>query len=167
MRPGGGRASRDVDLSLDLDGDVEGKLGEADRAPAMAADVGAEELEDDVGEPVDDARLHVEAGRRVDHSEYARPCGDSIEIAERALQAAEDGERREASRSVALLDGQLAPELAQRLGEGSVRVLGSVAGDERTVADEAHELKREQDSGRRFHGRWKGEAQSPQSLLNV
>ena len=33
--------------------------------------------------------------------------------------------------------------------------------------DEAHELKREQDSGRRFHGRWKGEAQSPQSLLNV
>ena len=59
----------------------------------MRADIGAVELEDQVGEAVDDERLAVEARCGVDHAEDPAPARDAIEIADGPLQAAEDRER--------------------------------------------------------------------------
>jgi hypothetical protein len=53
---------------------------------------GSPQLEDQVRESVDHARLPVEPRRRVHHAEHANPIRDAIEVAERTLEAAEDRE---------------------------------------------------------------------------
>ena len=58
----------------------------------MAADIGTEHREDQVGEAVDHGWMTVEIRRAVHHAEDAHPPGDTIEVAELALQAAEDRE---------------------------------------------------------------------------
>ena len=58
----------------------------------------------------------------------------AVEIAERAAQAAEDGEPGQARRGVGLVRAHLAPDLAERTGERTVGVQRAVAGDERSAA---------------------------------
>ena len=49
-----------LDLALDLDGNVERKLGESDGTACMRSYLGPEHAQDKVREPVDDCRLAVE-----------------------------------------------------------------------------------------------------------
>jgi hypothetical protein len=72
------KRSDDLNLALHLDCCIEGKLGHSDSAASMTADGRPEELEDEVGESVDDASLLAEPGGGVDHSEHARPGDDAI-----------------------------------------------------------------------------------------
>ena len=95
-----------------------------------------------------------------------RPAGNSVEVAERAMQASKDGKTREAGGDVALLDVEFAPELAQRSRKRSVGILRSVTGDERPSANDADELKRQQDSGRRLCQRRKQQAEGANSILD-
>jgi len=74
------RSAADLDLRLDLDRNVERQLEQADRAARMRADVGAEELEQQLGTAVDHRRLAIEARRRVHHPEHARPGDDAIQV---------------------------------------------------------------------------------------
>ncbi len=115
----------------------------------MGAALGPEQLENQIRKAVHDARLLIEARRRVDHAEDARPRAYSVEIAELALDAAEHRERRETCRAITLLDGQVAPDLAERRRQRAVGVQRAVAGDVRMVPKHAHEAKRKQDAGRR------------------
>src|SRR6185503_15711989 len=95
-----------VDLydGFDLDRQIEWQLRHPDRAARVGAPVRPEQLEDQIGEAVDHERLLVESGCRVDHAEHARPGADSIEIAELALEVAEDRESHKSRRLVTLLD---------------------------------------------------------------
>jgi len=102
---------------LDLNRNIKWKLREADRAAAVRAGFRSEEFEDEIGETVDDARLAVESGGRVDHSENAAPCGDAVKITNRAFEAAQDRQGGEASRSVALFEADLSSDFPQRFGE--------------------------------------------------
>src|SRR5262245_46944953 len=81
-----------LDLGLDLHRDVEWQLGHADGTARMRACLRPPQLENQVGEAIDHRRLPVETGRRVDHAEHAMPLAHPIEVAERALQAAEDAQ---------------------------------------------------------------------------
>ena len=95
--------------------------------PAVGANDRTKQLENEIGKSVDDAGLLVESRRRVDHAEHPRPGGYPIEVTESALQASKDGKRSHPSGEVALLNGELTTQLAQRLSKRSVRVLRSMA----------------------------------------
>ncbi|MCY1243158.1 hypothetical protein D9M72_561620 [compost metagenome] len=133
----------------------------------MGADVGAEEFEDQVGKPVDDRRLLLKARCRGHHAEHARPCGDAVQVAERALQAAEHREPGEARGGVALLDGQLGAELAERRGNAAVGIQRAVARDDGASADEADEREGEEDAGRWRDRRGQHEAECCESLFDA
>ena len=110
------------DLALDFHGDIERKLGKSDSASAVSADLRAEELENEVREPIDDTGLPVEAGRGVDHSEHTPPGGDSVQVAQRAFQAAEDRKGGEAGCDVALLQtppARVSPGVPRTTRQGS------------------------------------------------
>ena len=66
--------SGDLDDRLDLDRDVERKLGGADRRAGVAAGGIAPDLEHEVGEPVDHGRRLVEAGGALDEAERLDPA---------------------------------------------------------------------------------------------
>jgi len=48
----------------------------------VGSGLGAEQVEDEVGEAVEDGRLAVEAGGGVHHAEHALPVDDAVEVAE-------------------------------------------------------------------------------------
>src|SRR5262245_4860389 len=108
----------------------------------MRAALGPVEVQDQLGEAVDHARLLVEARRGIHHAEDARPRTHAVEIAERALEAAENRERREARGVLALLERDLAAYLAERPGEATVGILRPVPRDVGARAEHAHEPKR-------------------------
>src|SRR5258706_567941 len=141
----------ELDFAFDFHRNIERQLGHADRASGVGADVRAEEFEQQIGEAVDDARLLIESGRRIHHSEHAGPGGDAIQISQRALQTAENRERRQARCNVTLGDGEIASDLAERFGERAVGRLRRMAGNESTPAGNPHELKWQQDTWRRHH----------------
>src|SRR6185369_10632515 len=101
---------------------VERKLRHPNRAPGVGPLVGTEDLDDEIGEAVDDGRLPIEAGRRIDHAEDADPCCDPVEAAELAPQACEDGQARQTRREIRLLLRHLAPHFPEWLREGAIRV---------------------------------------------
>src|SRR5918995_1924773 len=55
-------------------------------------------LKDQVGEPVDDVGLPVEAGRYINHPEHFKRRPHPVQVAQSSLEAAEDRQRGEASR---------------------------------------------------------------------
>ena len=75
-----------LDDRLDLDRDVEGQLGRADRRAGVAAGL-APDVEDQLREAVDHGGRLVEAGRAVDEPERLDPARDPVEIAELLLRA--------------------------------------------------------------------------------
>ena len=117
----------EFDFAFNLDGNIERQLGKSNCTPAVGANDRTKQLENEIGKSVDDAGLLVESRRRVDHAEHPRPGGYPIEVTESALQASKDGKRSHSSGDVALLDGELTTQLAQRLSKRSVRVLRSMA----------------------------------------
>ncbi len=121
----------DLHLALDLHRNGERQFRHADRAASVGSDVWPVQFEDQLGKPMDDARLLVEPRRGIDHAEDSHPGASAVEIAKGALQAAENGERRETRGFVAQFNSQFAPELAQQFRKETVRALRSVAGDDR------------------------------------
>ncbi|GEM_PF-4094005 len=109
-------------FTLNLHRNIEGKLGQAHGAATVGTPVRAVEFQDEIRESVDDIRLLVEAGRRIDHAEYARPGRDPVKVAKRTVEAAEDGERNQSGGNIALFERDFAPELAERpVGTASPR----------------------------------------------
>src|SRR5690606_3881880 len=94
-------------------------LRHANRAAGVRPAFRAIELEDQLGAAVDHARLAVEALGRVHHAEDAHPRTHAVEIADRALEAAEHRERREPRGCIAprcqVGDGCLAALTGRRL----------------------------------------------------
>src|SRR5664279_6134969 len=86
----------DRDLRLDLDGNAEGQLGHAHRRACVLSTLRAVQLHDQVGEAIDDRGLLFETGRGIDHSEDPDPRRYPVEVAQLALEAAEDRQRGEA-----------------------------------------------------------------------
>ena len=132
----------------------------------VGADFGAVELEDEVGEAVDHARRVDEARRDVDHPERARPGADAVEVADRALQAAEDGEAGQPRRRVGLRGADLAPNLAERRRQRSVGIKRAVAGDQHARADDARHRER-QPAGRRLQRRRQNEAHRDETIFDA
>src|SRR4051795_6985035 len=79
-----------LNLTFDFDRNVERKLGQPDSTARMRSDPGPEHTQDELREAVDDRRLTVESGRRVDHPEHSAPAGDSLQAPEFALETAQD-----------------------------------------------------------------------------
>ena len=67
-----------------------------------------EEFQDQIRETVDNARLLLEAGRGIHHAEDSDPRGDSVEVTESAMQAAQNRESGKAGGGIALLDREVA-----------------------------------------------------------
>ena len=99
-------------FSLDLHRDIERQFSQAHGAAAAGTHIRSVEFQDEVGKSIDDIRLLVEPGRRIDHAEYARPGRHAIEVAQRTFEAGEDGECDQAGGGIALLKRNCAPELA-------------------------------------------------------
>src|SRR5271168_1130905 len=81
---------RQFNLAFNFNGDTERQFRHADGTAAVRSDGRPEHLDNEIGKAVDNARLLIESGRRVDHAEHSRPSRDSIEIAESAFQAAKN-----------------------------------------------------------------------------
>src|SRR5580765_8867627 len=122
----GPRSGAELDLGFDLDRNGERQLEQADGTARVGADLGPEEIDDELAEAVDHRRLADEPRRRVHHAEDPRPGGDAVEGAEGALQAGEDRQRGEPRRRITLLDRQVAAHLAERLRERAVGVQRAV-----------------------------------------
>ena len=74
----------------------------------------AKKAEDEVGEPVDDYGLPVEAWSRVNHPEDARPARDAAQATWFSLQTLQDGKACEPGGDVGLLLGDFGANLAER-----------------------------------------------------
>jgi hypothetical protein len=144
-----------LDLGFDLDRDAERQLGHADGTARMATPLGSEDLEDQIAEPVDHARLPVETRRRIHHAEDSRPARDALQVAERPLQAAENRQTREAGGPIGLFGRDLGANLAQRLGERAIGIGRTVARDQRPVARDAHPRNRQHRARRQLQRRGK------------
>src|SRR5215831_19363569 len=90
-------------LGFDFHRYAEGELGHSDGRPRVPAALRPVQLDDQLGEAVDDGGLIPEAGRRVHHAEHAQPSRYAVEIAELALQAAENRKPRETRAELRLL----------------------------------------------------------------
>jgi hypothetical protein len=93
------------------------------------ADVRTEHREDQVGEAVDHRGMPIESRRTVHHAEDAHPARDAIEVAELALQAAEDREPDLARDFGRLLERHVGADLAERPCERAVRGGSATASD--------------------------------------
>src|SRR5712671_84385 len=126
----------------------------------MGSGLGSKELEDEVGEAVDDGRLLDKAGCGIDHAENAHPMRDAVEIAKLTFEIAQHRQGRELCGHVALLKRQLASDLAQRLREGPLGALRPVSGKDRAISDQAHVYERKDNAGRRRERRRQDQAES-------
>jgi hypothetical protein len=77
-------------FSLNFRRDIEGKIRQADGPTAVGADFPSKQFQNQIGKAIDDAGLLLEAGSGIHHAENFNPGGDAVEIAESAVQAAED-----------------------------------------------------------------------------
>ena len=69
---------------------------------------------DQIRETVDDGRLLVEAGRRVDHPEHTQPGDHAVQIAQFALEIRQDRKREQTGGFVRLLGRDVLADLAKR-----------------------------------------------------
>ncbi len=124
----------DRDLGLDLDRRVERQAGETDCGTRMVAPFLAEQVDDEIREAVDHGRVIAERAAAIDHAEDPQPSGDALEIAEFSFEAREHGECGALRRRVALFDGEVLANLAERGGERAIGVQRHVPGDVDAVA---------------------------------
>ena len=117
----------DFKFRFNLHWNIEWQLRHANSTARVCANLRSIELEDGIGEPIDNTRLFVEAWSGVDHTENTPPGSNAVEVAAGALQASEDGKCRQTGGGVALLDGQFPSGLAQWPRNGAVGVLSAVS----------------------------------------
>ncbi len=117
-------------------------------------------------QPLMTAGCLVKFGGGIDHSEQPKPRGDPIQIPECPLQAPQDRQCREPGSEVALFGRELAPQLAQGRGQRSVGVLRTVPRNQRALAVQAHELKRQFHSRRRLQRGRQAQAERAQSIFD-
>src|SRR5215831_8683661 len=117
---------------LDLDGYAAGQLGHPHRR-ARVATLLAEDLDHEIGEAVDDLGLLAEALGRVDHAQHLDDALDLVEAAQLSARRAEEIDAHLARDLVAILRGEVAPDLAAR-GRLALHTAGAVSGEEEQVA---------------------------------
>jgi hypothetical protein len=117
----------DFDFRFNLHWNIKWQLRHANSTARVSADLRAIEIEDEIGEPIDNTRLFVETWSRVNHAEDATPGSNAVEVTESALQTAEDGKCGQTGGGIALLDGQFPSEFAQWPRNGAVGVLSAVS----------------------------------------
>src|SRR5262249_29576841 len=117
---------------LDLDGDAAGQLGHPHRR-ARVATLLAEDLDHEIGEAVDDLGLLAEALGRVDHAQHLDDALDLVEAAQHGARRAEEIDAHLARDLVAILRGEIAPDLAARR-RLALDAAGAVPGEEEQVA---------------------------------
>ena len=139
---------KERNFTLDLHGNVEGKLGHANRTTRVSSTLLTKDSKYELSEAVYDRGLSIEPRCRVHHAEHSGPTGDALQASEFALEAAENGKAGKASRHEGLFLRNLSSDLAKRLGERAVRIGGSVARDESPIANHAHPGKRKRDPRR-------------------
>jgi hypothetical protein len=141
---------------LDLNGDVERKLGKADGAASVPSG-GFEDLDQQVRASVNDRRSLIEAGRDIHHSEDFDDPLDAVEVTEFGLQRCQDRQTCLSRCSAPLFQGQVANDLAT---DDDIAVDGSMPSYvHQPVVYDASQIV----SCRRKH-RWKHNAELLKSL---
>src|SRR5882672_11636468 len=154
------------DLALDLHRHSERQFGHAHGTARMGSGFRSPEFEDQVGKAIDHGRLPDKAGRGIDHAENAHPLRYAIEIAERALQRTQHRQRGEFCRGIALLERQLAPNLAQRLRQRPFGTLRTMPRDDAAIPDQA-DIDEGQGNARRWReGRRQHQAESDEASFD-
>ena len=164
--PGWASSRKQFNFTLELHRDVEGELCHPYRTSSVGALVRAEDLDDEVGEAIDDRGLLVEARGRVDHSENACPRSNSIQVAELTLQAAEYRQRSQSCRGIGLFQRYVAPDLAERLRKRAICVGWPVTGDHRSCTNDPDPREWQDDAWRKLERRRERKAEVYQSLVN-
>jgi hypothetical protein len=118
----------------------------------MSADLRPEQFEDKIREAIDDTRLPVEAGRGIYHTKNPAPRADAIKVAKLSLEARKNRNGCEARCGIALLNGEITADLAERPGDRAIRILSAVPGDKCPSAHEPDRPERKHNAGRRFEG---------------
>jgi len=108
---------KELNFALDLQGNVEGKLGHSNRAARVSSTLLTKDSKYEFCEPIDDHGLSVETGRRVHHAEHSGLTGDALQASQLSLEAAQNGKAGQASRHERLFERDLASDLAEGLGE--------------------------------------------------
>src|SRR5262249_50709767 len=124
-----------LELAVDLDGNAVRQLGQTNSGARVLAALRAEELVEEVGGAVDHLGHAVEAGRHVDHAHQSHDALDAVELAQLLLEAREDRQRDQPRGGVALLDGEVAAELADHLDARRRTVVAAVPRHEDHRAD--------------------------------
>src|SRR5215475_12174856 len=117
---------------LDLDGDAARQFGHPHRRARVPALL-AEDLDHEIGEAVDDLGLLAEALGRVDHAQHLDDALDLVEAAQHGARRAEEVDTDLAGDLVAILRGEIAPDLAAR-GRLAIDAARAMAGEEEQVA---------------------------------
>ena len=105
-------------------GGVAGKPCHADGRASMLSDRLAEHLNHQIGKPVHHLGLVAETLGRIDHAENLDDALDAIEAAERGPHLSQHDDPGLARRLVALLDGEVLPDLAFERPLGARRIAG-------------------------------------------
>jgi len=114
----------------------------------MPADVLTEQLDDKARATIHHIRRAVEARRDEDKSIDAKPCGDAIKRANRALDATQNRERREPRGLNCLIRGDFKSYTTEGTDHGSIRGLWTVPGDVDAIAEHAGPRKIDDNVGR-------------------
>src|SRR5262249_53493898 len=120
----------DFESRLELQAGVRGELGHADAEPGVPPPV-AVHLDEDVGGALEDVERVLEPGGDRDVAYDLDDALHAIEILDRLLGGCEHAERRETGGVPALLDGDLAADLAGILQLPVL--LRQLAGDEQEI----------------------------------
>lgn len=139
---------KELNFTLDLDRNVEGKLGHPYCASRVSSALLAKDGKYEFCEAVDDCGLSVEPGCRIHHAEYSRPASDAFQASKLALEAAQNGQPSKASRHKRLFLCDLATNLAQRFGKRAVCVRRPMARNESSITRHPHPWKRKRYAGR-------------------
>src|SRR5580698_321318 len=97
--------------ALDLDGDIARQRAHADGAPRGTAGL-AKDVDHQFAKAVDDLRMPLEIGDRVDHAEDFEHASDAIETSQLSAERGEDGQPDLPRRPLPLLFVEFRPNLA-------------------------------------------------------
>ncbi len=125
--------SVELDDGVDLNGHIQRQNGDADGRARVLADLGAEDLGEQLRRAVGDLGLEVEVGLRRDEDVDLEHALDAVEVAEGEDERGEHVDDALLRGGLRLLDGDVLADLAE-LGEGAVGELGEVAAEVELVA---------------------------------